>query len=565
MTLAGSQAAADDFAALLDASLAASFQGSVVSGRVLFVGDGFVTLDVGLKSEGRVPLREFATGEQQPTISPGDVVDLFVERYEDSDGIVVLSREKARRDETWVALERTSEAGGNVVGSIVGRLKGGFLVNLDGVAAFLPGSQVDIRPVRDVTALVGVPLEFRIVKMDRPRRNVVVSRRAVLEDARAGQRAEVVAALREGAVVEGVVKNLTEYGAFVDLGGIDGLLHVTDIAWHRVSHPSELLQVGQAVQVVVLRFNAETQRVSLGMKQLGADPWQGIESRYPKGARISGRVTNVAEYGVFVEMEPGVEGLVHVSEMSWSKKEVAPARLVSASQEVDVVVLDVDAAKRRISLGMKQAQRNPWEAFSVANKVGTAVVGEVTSVTDFGLSLALSPEIEGLVHASDLSWGATGDRLLRDYAIGARVEAVILAVDVENGRVALGVKQLGADPAGALLGRIAVGDVVGCEVTSLQPNGIEVTIEGVLPGFVRRNELSRDKAEQRPERFSPGQRIQARVQVVDRVARKVALSVRALEVEEDARALSEHGQQESPGSSLGEILAAAIRRRSGQA
>jgi small subunit ribosomal protein S1 len=561
MTLAENPAAADDFATLLDETLAVSFHGSVVTGRVLSVADGFVTVDVGLKSEGRVPLREFSVGGQSPTLSPGDLVDLYVERYEDRDGSIVLSREKARRDEAWVTLERSNEAGEKVTGLIVGRLKGGFAVDLNGVNAFLPGSQVDIRPLRDISHLMNVPVEFRIVKMDKPRRNVVVSRRAVLEDARTGQRAEVIASLREGVVLEGVVKNLTDYGAFVDLGGIDGLLHVTDIAWRRVGHPSEVLEVGQALKVVVLRFNSETQRVSLGMKQLGADPWEGIEIRYPKGARIPGRVTNVTDYGVFVEVEPGVEGLVHVSEMSWSKKEIVPARLVAASQEVEVVVLDVDAAKRRISLGMKQAQRSPWEAFAEDHQIGTTVEGEVTSVTDFGVFLALAPDVEGLVHVSDLTWEASGEALLRGYAVGARVEAKLLAIDIENGRVSLGVRQLLADPAGDMLKRISAGDVIACEVSSLQPNGIEVTIEGVLSGFIRRNELSGDKSEQRPERFSLGQRIEARVQVVDKHARKVALSVRALEAEEDARAIAEHGQQEPSGSSLGDILAAAIRRR----
>src|SRR5215210_4969356 len=401
----------EDFAAMLDASLGADtgFAGSVVSGRVMRIDDDFAVVDVGLKSEGRVPLKEFAPPGQKPEVKPGDLIELFVERYEDRDGSIVLSREKARREEAWTNLEKAFQANQRCNGVIFGRVKGGFTVDLGGAVAFLPGSQVDIRPVRDVGPLMGSPQPFQILKMDRARGNIVVSRRAVLEETRAEQRSELIQGLKEGMVLDGVVKNITDYGAFVDLGGVDGLLHVTDIAWRRINHPSEALTIGQQVKVQVIRFNPETQRISLGMKQLEADPWEGVELKYPAGAKFKGRVTNITDYGAFVELEPGVEGLVHVSEMSWTKKNVHPSKIVATSQEVDVLILDVDEPKRRISLGLKQAQGNPWELFAESHPPGSIIEGEIRNITEFGLFIGIAADVDGMVHMSDISWDEQGE------------------------------------------------------------------------------------------------------------------------------------------------------------
>ncbi|HYZ31170.1 MAG TPA: 30S ribosomal protein S1, partial [Crenalkalicoccus sp.] len=449
-------AGTEDFAALLDATLGpdTGFAGSVVSGRIVRVDDDFAVVDVGLKSEGRVPLKEFAPAGQKPEIKPGDVVELFVERYEDRDGSIVLSREKARREEAWTNLERAFQAQQRVNGVIFGRVKGGFTVDLGGAVAFLPGSQVDIRPVRDVQPLMGSPQPFQILKMDRARGNIVVSRRAVLEETRAEQRSELIQGLKEGMILDGVVKNITDYGAFVDLGGVDGLLHVTDIAWRRINHPSEALEIGQKVRVQVIRFNPETQRISLGMKQLMADPWDGVALKYPINAKFSGRVTNITDYGAFVELEPGVEGLVHVSEMSWTKKNVHPGKIVATSQEVDVMILDVDEPKRRISLGLKQAQGNPWELFLEAHPPGSEIEGEIRNITEFGLFIGLGPDLDGMVHMSDLSWDVPGEQAMAQYHKGDVVKAKVLDVDVEKERISLGIKQLQADPAAEVLDHV---------------------------------------------------------------------------------------------------------------
>ncbi len=552
----------EDFSALLDEMMGAdaAFDGSVVTGRVVRLTDEFAIVDVGLKSEGRVALKEFGPAGTSPEVKPGDIIELFVERYEDRDGTIVLSREKARREEAWSTLEKSFEANVRVNGTIYGRVKGGFTVDLGGAVAFLPGSQVDIRPVRDVAPLMGVPQPFQILKMDRARGNIVVSRRAVLEETRAEQRSELIQGLQEGQILDGVVKNITDYGAFVDLGGVDGLLHVTDIAWKRINHPSEALTIGQHVKVQVIRFNSDTQRISLGMKQLEVDPWEGVDLKYPMGARYSGRVTNITDYGAFVELEPGVEGLVHVSEMSWTKKNVHPGKIVATSQEVDVMVLDVDASKRRISLGIKQVQRNPWEQFAEEHPAGSEIEGEIRNITEFGLFIGLTGDIDGMVHMSDISWDEAGEAAMAKFNKGDVVKAKVLDVDVEKERISLGIKQLASDPAAAVLDKVKKGEIVTCVVTAVQSNGIEVKVDDMLTGFIRRAELARDKADQRPDRFSVGEKIDAKITAVDRAARKLSLTIKGKEVDEDKQAIEEYGSADS-GASLGDILGAAIRRR----
>jgi small subunit ribosomal protein S1 len=555
-------AGVEDFAALLDATLGpdTGFAGSVVTGRVIRVDGDFAVVDVGLKSEGRVPLKEFAAPGQKPEVKSGDVYELFVERYEDRDGSIVLSREKARREEAWTTLEKSHQAGIRVNGVIFGRVKGGFTVDLGGAVAFLPGSQVDIRPVRDVMPLMGQAQPFQILKMDRARGNIVVSRRAVLEETRAEQRSELIQGLKEGMILDGVVKNITDYGAFVDLGGVDGLLHVTDIAWRRINHPSEALTIGMPVKVQVIRFNQDTQRISLGMKQLMSDPWDGVALKYPVGAKFSGRVTNITDYGAFVELEAGVEGLVHVSEMSWTKKNAHPGKIVSTSEQVDVIILDVDEPKRRISLGLKQAQGNPWELFVEAHPVGSTIEGEIRNITEFGLFIGVGAEIDGMVHMSDISWDEAGEAAMQHYSKGQMVKAKVLDVDVEKERISLGIKQLQADPAAEVLDRVRKGDVVTCVVTKVEQNGIEVKVDEVLTGFIRRAELARDRGDQRPDKFAIGEKVDAKVTAVDRAARRLTLTVKGKEVEEEREAMREYGSADS-GASLGDILGAAIRRR----
>ena len=552
----------EDFAALLDAMLGpdTGFAGSVVTGRVLRIDGDFAVLDVGLKSEGRVPLKEFAAPGQKPEVKAGDVYELFVERYEDRDGSIVLSREKARREEAWTTLEKSHQAGIRVNGVIFGRVKGGFTVDLGGAVAFLPGSQVDIRPVRDVMPLMGNAQPFQILKMDRARGNIVVSRRAVLEETRAEQRSELIQGLKEGMILDGVVKNITDYGAFVDLGGVDGLLHVTDIAWRRINHPSEALTIGMPVKVQVIRFNQDTQRISLGMKQLMSDPWDGVALKYPVAAKFSGRVTNITDYGAFVELEAGVEGLVHVSEMSWTKKNAHPGKIVATSEQVDVIILDVDEPKRRISLGLKQAQGNPWELFVEAHPVGSTIEGEIRNITEFGLFIGVGAEIDGMVHMSDISWEEAGEAAMQHYSKGQMVKAKVLDVDVEKERISLGIKQLQADPAAEVLDRVRKGDVVTCVVTKVEQNGIEVKVDEVLTGFIRRAELARDRGDQRPDKFAIGEKVDAKVTAVDRAARRLTLTVKGKEVEEEREAMREYGSADS-GASLGDILGAAIRRR----
>ena len=551
----------DDFAALLEQSFAEDnpVEGSVVEGRITAIENDLVIIDVGLKTEGRVPLREFSMAGQEPTVGVGDRVEVFLERIENAMGEAMLSRDKARREESWIKLEQSFAAEERVEGVIFGRVKGGFTVDLDGATAFLPGSQVDIRPVRDVTPLMNTKQPFQILKMDRRRGNIVVSRRAIMEETRAEARSEIVQNLVEGQAVEGVVKNITDYGAFVDLGGVDGLLHVTDIAWRRVNHPSEVLTVGETVRVQVIKINSETQRISLGMKQLESDPWDDIEARFPLETRVTGRVTNITDYGAFVELGSGIEGLVHVSEMSWVKKNVHPGKIVSTSQEVEVMVLEVDSEKRRISLGLKQCMANPWEDFASRYPVGTKVSGEIKNITEFGLFVGLEDEIDGMVHMSDLDWNLSGDDALAGFSKGQTVEAVVLDVDMDKERVSLGVKQLDGDPFESL-GDLRRGSTVTCEVTAVTDGGLEVGVgDADVSAFIRRSDLSRDREDQRPERFNVGDKLDAMVTNIDQRARRIGLSIKALEIAEEKEAVEQYGSSDS-GASLGDILGAALNR-----
>ena len=557
----------DDFAALLDKSLgeSQSFEGKVVKGRVTAIENDLVVIDVGLKSEGRVPLREFTPPGQAPQVSVGDDVDVYVDRVENAFGEAMLSRDRARREAAWDKLETQFNAGERVEGTIFGRVKGGFTVDLGGAVAFLPGSQVDIRPVRDVTPLMGMPQPFQLLKMDRKRGNIVVSRRSILEETRAEARTGLIQSLHEGQVMDGVVKNITDYGAFVDLGGIDGLLHVTDMSYKRVGHPNEVINIGDTVKVQIIRINRDTQRISLGMKQLESDPWEGAEAKYPVGAKLKGRVTNITEYGAFIELEPGIEGLVHVSEMSWVKKNVHPGKIVSTSQEVDVVILEVDAEKRRISLGLKQAQRNPWEVFAEEHPVGSVVEGEVKNATEFGLFIGLPGDVDGMVHMSDIAWGVSGEAALGLHHKGEMVKARVLEVDVERERISLGIKQVsegavvGEAPAASATGELRKNEVVTAIVRDARDGGIEVQIgEDGPTAFIKRSDLSRDRDEQRPERFQIGQKVDALVIGFER-GKKPMLSIKAKQIAEEKQAVAQYGSSDS-GASLGDILGAALNK-----
>jgi len=553
-----------EFAAMLDESFgkAGRLEGQVIKGKVLSIENDFVLVDVGLKSEGRIALREFTMGGVAAELKAGDTVEVFLERMEDRNGEAMLSREKAKREESWTVLQESFDKGAHVTGTIDGRVKGGFTVNLNGAMAFLPGSQVDIRPVKDITPLMGTPQPFQILKMDRTRGNIVVSRRAVLEESRAEARTELVANLKEGQILTGVVKNITDYGAFVDLGGVDGLLHVTDIAWKRINHPSETLHIGQQVQVQVIRFNPETHRISLGMKQLESDPWEGIAAKYPASMRLKGRVTNITDYGAFVELEPGIEGLVHVSEMSWTKKNVHPGKIVSTSQEVEVMVLDIDMQKRRISLGIKQCVENPWEQFKHSHTVGDTLSGEIRNITEFGLFVGLPGDIDGMVHMSDIAWDKQGEDAIKDYQKGQNVTVKVLDIDAAKERIGLGIKQMTPDPFEGVAVSFKKGDVVTCTVSTIVENGIEVTLgdqgQG-FTGFIKRGDLARERSEQKPDRFAVGEKVDAKITNIDKGTRKVTLSIKAREVEEEKQAMAEYGSSDS-GASLGDILGAAIKK-----
>jgi small subunit ribosomal protein S1 len=552
----------EEFAALLGETMPEDevFEGSVVRGTVTAIEKDLAVIDVGLKMEGRVPLREFAAPGRPSELKVGDSVEVYVERTENALGEAVLSRDKARREESWVRLEQKFNSKEQVEGTIFNKVKGGFTVDLDGAVAFLPGSQVDVRPVRDMGPLMNTPQPFKILKMDRRRGNIVVSRREILEATRAEQRSEIVAKLAEGQVIEGLVKNITDYGAFIDLGGIDGLLHVTDMAWQRVNHPSEIVNVGDTVKVQIVRINPETQRISLGMKQLQADPWAGIEAKYPVGGRFKGTVTNIADYGAFVELEPGVEGLIHVSEMSWTKKNIHPGKIVSTSQQVDVQILEVEPQRRRISLGLKQTQDNPWEVFLAAHPKGSVVEGPVRNITEFGLFVGLDGGVDGMVHLSDLDWQRTGDEAIKDYKKGDTVRAVVLDVDAAKERISLGIKQAAGDPM-EKVGSLRKGSQVTCEVIAVQDNGLEVKIVDTdITTFIKRSDLSRDRSEQRPERFNVGDKVDAAVTSLDTKNRRISVSIKSLEIAEEKQAVAQYGSSDS-GASLGDIFKAAIKKK----
>jgi small subunit ribosomal protein S1 len=559
----------DDFAAMLDESFGGAdqgFEGRVVKGIVTAIENDMAIIDVGLKSEGRVSLREFAAPGQKAELSVGDTVEVFVDRIENSSGEAMLSRDRARREAAWDSLEAEFTKSSRVEGVIFGRVKGGFTVDLSGAVAFLPGSQVDIRPVRDVTPLMDIPQPFQILKMDRRRGNIVVSRRAILEESRAEARTGLISTLAEGQIIDGIVKNITDYGAFVDLGGIDGLLHVTDISYKRVGHPSEILNIGDTLKVQIIRINRDTQRISLGMKQLESDPWESAVERYAIGTKLSGRVTNITEYGAFVELEAGIEGLVHVSEMSWTKKNVHPGKIVSTSQEVDVIVLEVDVEKRRISLGLKQAITNPWDGFAANNPVGTVVEGEVKNATEFGLFIGLEGDVDGMVHMSDIAWGVTGEEALALHHKGEMVKAVVLDIDTEKERISLGIKQLekGAPAVGSAAatsgGGLAKNSTVTVTVLAIADGGLEVQAgDDGITGFIKRTDLGRDRDEQRPDRFQVGQKFDALVIGFDR-SKKPNFSIKALQLSEEKQAVAQYGSSDS-GASLGDILGEALKAR----
>jgi small subunit ribosomal protein S1 len=554
----------DEFAALLGETMSEDdvFEGSVVKGTVTAIEKDLAVIDVGLKMEGRVQLREFATPGKENELKVGDTVEVYIERTENALGEAVLSRDKARREESWVRLEQKFNNKEQVEGVIFNKVKGGFTVDLDGAVAFLPGSQVDVRPVRDMGPLMNSPQPFKILKMDRRRGNIVVSRREILEATRAEQRSEIVAKLAEGQVIDGLVKNITDYGAFIDLGGIDGLLHVTDMAWRRVNHPSEIVNVGDTVKVQIVRINPETQRISLGMKQLLTDPWAGIEAKYPVGGRFQGTVTNIADYGAFVELEPGVEGLIHVSEMSWTKKNTHPGKIVSTSQQVEVQILEVDPQKRRISLGLKQVQDNPWEAFLSTHPKGAVVEGPVRNITEFGLFIGLDGGVDGMVHLSDLDWNKSGDEALQADKKGDNIKAVVLDVDPAKERISLGIKQVGGDPMESV-GSLKKGSQVTCEVVAVQDNGIEVKlVDTDMTAFIKRSDLSRDRSEQRPERFNVGDKVDAAITTIDKNSRRISVSIKALEIAEEKQAVAQYGSSDS-GASLGDIFKAAIKKKEG--
>lgn len=552
----------ESFAALLEESLGSSrLVGTVLKGTIINIENDMTIIDVGLKSEGRVPLKEFSKGGQIPELKKGDRVDVYVESMEGHHGEIILSHDKARREAAWIELEKAYQANEHVSGIMFGRVRGGFTVDLSGAIAFLPGSQVDIRPIKDVDALMGIEQPFAILKMDRLRGNIVVSRRAILEESQAEAREGLMENLEEGKTVEGIVKNITDYGAFIDLGGIDGLLHVTDLSWQRVNHPSEILQLGQTIKVQVIRFNKDSQRISLGLKQLSEDPWVGVENRYKVDDRIKGKVTNITDYGAFVELESGVEGLIHVSEMSWTKKNIHPNKVVSLGDEVEVMVLEIESEKRRIALGLKHCQENPWATLKERYPVGNEVTGEVRNITEFGMFVNLEGDIDGMVHMSDLSWEDSGDEAIKTYNKGDKIKVKILEIDPEKERVAMGVKQLTADPFTKGTKDLKKGTVVTCEVTEVKDDGIAVKIgDEDLQGFIKRAELSAERSERRPDRFAVGEKVDARISQIDRSTRKLTLSIKALEVQEEKKAMELYGSADS-GASLGDILGAALEKK----
>lgn len=548
----------ESFEALLNETPLASMDlvGTVVKGIIVNIIGDSVIVDVGLKSEGRIPLKEFSYGDQIPELKKLDEVDVYVERMEDRDGMICLSREKASREAAWIDLEKAYKAGNPVPGVIFGRVKGGFTVDLKGAIAFLPGSQLDIRPLKDISPLMHIEQPFMILKMDRSRGNIVVSRRAILEETRSGSRDEILSKVEEGVTLDGVVKNITDYGAFVDLGGIDGLLHITDMSWSRLNHPSELIQVGQTIQVQVIRYNRDTGRISLGMKQLEKDPWAGVSSHFKVGDKVTGKVTNVTDYGAFIEIQPGVEGLIHISEMSWTKKNVHPSKLLSTNQQVEAAILEIDPAKRRIALGLKQCSDNPWETVVQKFPVGSEFEGAIRNVTEFGLFISVTNDLDGMVHMSDLSWDQDPDAAIKAYKVGQVVKVKVLEVDADKERIALGIKQLINDPFISAVETIKKGDIVTCEISKITDGGLEVHV-GDVQGFIRKSDLARERSEQRPERFAVGEKVDASVLTVDRKSRALSLSIKAREISEEKEAMAAYGSTDS-GASLGDILGAAL-------
>ena len=548
----------ESFAELFEQSLKTSkiAPGGLIVGEVMRIENDFVIVDAGLKSEGIIPLEQFRDGQGELTVKVGDRIDVVLEYMENGHGETQLSREKAQRARAWDELDKAFEAQSIVKGVITEKVKGGFTVLVDSVRAFLPGSLVDVRPVRDSTYLEGKELEFKVIKLDRKRNNVVVSRRAVVETEMSAERDSLLSNLQEGQVIKGVVKNLTDYGAFVDLGGVDGLLHITDIAWKRVKHPSEVLKIGDEIEAKVLRFDRERNRVSLGLKQLGDDPWVDLARRYPEGARLFGKVTNITDYGAFVEIEPGVEGLVHVSEMDWTNKNIHPSKVMQLGDEVEVMVLDIDTERRRISLGIKQCQPNPWEEFASSHNKGDKVHGQIKSITDFGVFFGLEGGIDGLIHLSDLSWNAPGEEAVRNFKKGDEIEATILAIDPERERISLGIKQMEGDPFSNFVAEHSKGSIVKGKIISVDAKGATVNLGGPeVEGYLRASELSRDRVEDARSLLKEGDEVEAKITTIDRKNRKISLSIKAKDMEEETEAVQEYTRKPgSVGSLLGDKL-----------
>ncbi len=552
----------ENFAELLEESFSkeAKKVGSLVKGQVVAIEKDSVVVDIGYKAEGRVPIKEFTPPDKKPEL--GDEVEVFFENAENKFGDAVLSRERAKRETAWSVMEKALQDKVQVKGNIFSRVKGGFSVDLNDAIAFLPGSQVDVKVIKDNSYLLGTDQIFHILKMDRKRGNIVVSRRSVLEEGRAEAKKEMVSTLEEGQIMEGTVKNITDYGAFVDLGEVDGLLHVTDISWKRISHPSEILSVGQKIQVKLIKYNTESQRLSLGMKQLNDDPWMGAGEKFKVGNKYKGVITNIADYGAFVEIDKGIEGLVHVSEMSWNKKNTNPFKLVTSGNEVDVVILDFDEEKRRLSLGMKQISGNPWDALSQKLPIDSIHEGEITNITEFGLFVKVNEEIDGLIHINDLSWDKPSEEEIKKYEKGTLIKSKVLEIDAEKERIALGIKQLESDPFDeAIKGKLKKGSLVTCVIENSTDNGLEVKLEGDILGFIKKNELSRDKDEQRPSRFAKGEKVDAMVTNIDKSSRKLMLSIKSMELAEEKKAVKDYGSTDS-GASLGDILGAALEAKS---
>ncbi|HQR53223.1 MAG TPA: 30S ribosomal protein S1 [Burkholderiales bacterium] len=564
-----SNPAPESFAALFEESLSRKEMriGEVITAEVVRVDPNFVVVNAGLKSESFIPVDEFRNDRGEVEAQPGEFVSVAIEALEDGHGETRLSRDKARRLAAWTDLEAALERGSVVQGVITGKVKGGLTVMINGIRAFLPGSLVDIRPMKDTTPIEGKAADFKVIKLDRKRNNVVVSRRAVLEQTQGAERQALLENLQEGAVVKGIVKNITDYGAFVDLGGIDGLLHITDLAWRRVKHPSEVLSVGDEVEAKVLKFDQEKNRVSLGMKQLGEDPWVGLSRRYPTGTRLFGRVTNLTDYGAFVEIEPGIEGLVHVSEMDWTNKNIHPSKVVQLGDEVEVMILEIDEDRRRISLGMKQCMPNPWEEFSMNFKKGDRVRGQIKSITDFGIFIGLAGNIDGLVHLSDLSWHATGEEAVRNYKKGEEVEAVVLSIDVERERISLGIKQLEGDPFTTFVASHDKGAVVRGVVKSLDPKGAVVTLEPDVEGYLRASEVARDRVEDIRSHLKEGDEVSVMIINIDRKNRSINLSIKAKDLAETNEALQKIAAENERGAgttSLGALLKAKLDGKSSE-